>query len=75
MRDFCRRIDQALADYGRAIELAPSWADPYYERALLHETENDLERALADMEKAVELAPSWTDAIDNLARLRDSDAS
>jgi serine/threonine protein kinase/Tfp pilus assembly protein PilF len=72
MRDFCRRMDQALADYGRAIELAPFWADPYYERALLHETHGDPASALAYMEKAVELAPSWTDAIDNLGRLRDS---
>jgi tetratricopeptide (TPR) repeat protein len=70
MRDFCRRVDQAFADYGRAIELAPSWANPYFVRASLRESENDLERALADMEKAVELAPRWKTAIDNLARLR-----
>jgi tetratricopeptide (TPR) repeat protein len=70
MRDKCHREEMALADYSQAIALAPSWADPYYERALLHETEGELELALADMEKSVELAPNWTVAVDNLARLR-----
>jgi tetratricopeptide (TPR) repeat protein/tRNA A-37 threonylcarbamoyl transferase component Bud32 len=70
MRDLCYRTDQALADYGQAIELAPSWADPYHERALLYEVEENLDRAVADIEKAVELAPSWTKANVALARLR-----
>jgi hypothetical protein len=50
--------------------LAPSWADPYFERALLYEAEGNLEQALADMGKAVELAPNWMEAVDNLTRLR-----
>ena len=70
MRDLCRRAGQALVDYGRAIDLAPSWAEPYYERASLYEAGEDLERAVADMEKAVELAPGWTVANASLARLR-----
>jgi tetratricopeptide (TPR) repeat protein len=70
MRDFCQRPEQALADYGLAIELAPSWAEPYYGRALLHEARTDLERALTDMKKAVDVAPNWTDAKVSLARLQ-----
>jgi len=75
MRDFCQRPKQALADYERAIELAPFWAEPYYERALLYESEGDPDRALADLEKAVELAPNWTEAVEDLSRHRGSEGA
>jgi predicted TPR repeat methyltransferase len=75
LRHWCDRTPTALADYTTVIEMAPSWADPYFERALLHETEDDLDHAVEDMEKAVELAPNWKEAVGNLTRLREKEGS
>jgi tetratricopeptide (TPR) repeat protein len=61
MRDFCRRPDLALADYARAIELAPHWADPYSDRAFLLLGEDLPEESLSDLDKAIELQPKWAD--------------
>ncbi len=63
MRRSCHRDDQALADYARAIELAPSWAEPFLERARLYLDLDDADKALDDLDKAVELAPSWDRAL------------
>jgi len=62
MRDTCHREDKALANYARAIELAPAWADPYVRRALLHKKNKRFDEALADMSRAIEVAPNWVDA-------------
>ncbi len=53
----CSRPDLALADYDRAIELAPQWGEAFRVRASLHRTEGHFDAALADLGRAVELTP------------------
>jgi len=51
-------LDQAIADYTRAIELNPNYAAAYNSRGLAHASKGDYTRALADVTKADELVPS-----------------
>lgn len=54
-----RDIDGAIADYTKAIELKPDYADAYFDRAgLKRDEKGDLNGALADYNRAVELAPN-----------------
>jgi serine/threonine protein kinase/tetratricopeptide (TPR) repeat protein len=59
MRDVCERDNLALADYARAIAVAPGWANPYLSRGWLYKKERDFEKALADYTKAIQLQPTW----------------
>ena len=59
--------DDALADYGRAIELAPKTAAWRNNRALVHAARKDYAKALADYDAAIELAPSDALAFRNRA--------
>jgi len=47
--------DRAIADYGRAIELKPDYANPYYGRGLLHQMRGEKEEAIRDFERVLEL--------------------
>jgi serine/threonine protein kinase/Tfp pilus assembly protein PilF len=47
----------ALADFSKAIELAPWWAEAWLERAAVHREDGRFVAALADLDKAIELAP------------------
>jgi serine/threonine protein kinase/Flp pilus assembly protein TadD len=69
MADLCRRVEQAQADYSAAIELAPSWADPYQKRGRLHKREKRFDEALADLDRAIQLAPTWTQAVYNRGQI------
>ena len=46
-------LDQALADYAKAIELDPKYADAYYNRAIVHEDKGDPDRAISDYSKTI----------------------
>ena len=49
--------DLAIADYGRAIEIAPTKASNYYSRGVAYSSKNEIDKAVADYGKAVELDP------------------
>ncbi len=51
------RIDEALADYDRAIELQPKWGWLRLNRAAVWARKRDDERALADYTEAIRLEP------------------
>jgi tetratricopeptide (TPR) repeat protein len=51
------RDELALADYSRAVEAAPWWAEPYRARAEHYWNTKRFVEALADLDKAIELAP------------------
>jgi tetratricopeptide (TPR) repeat protein len=55
----CNQLDAALADFARAIEIAPAWADVYYDRGLVLQWEHRYDEALADYDKTLDLAPKW----------------
>jgi tetratricopeptide (TPR) repeat protein len=57
----CDRSDASLADYTRAITMAPAWADAYKERGDVLRSERRFPDALADYNKVLELAPKWAD--------------
>ena len=44
----------AIADYSKAIEINPQYADPYSNRGIARELVNDLEGACRDWRKAAE---------------------
>jgi tetratricopeptide (TPR) repeat protein len=50
-------IEHALADFGKAIELAPNNPDAYAARGLVSLNNNDYTSAIADYSKAIELDP------------------
>lgn len=53
-----RLLDQAIADLSKAIEINPSYAEAYTERATAYQRKADYSRAIADATKAIELNPS-----------------
>jgi tetratricopeptide (TPR) repeat protein len=69
LRDTCRQYELAMADYDRAIEMAPWWVDPYRERAELYRLQGELEASLAELEKAIEIQPAWPDLYHDRGRV------
>lgn len=64
--DFDRQnFDGAVADYTRAIELNPTFAEAYNNRAYTFMRLEDYARALPDLDKAIELRPDYVNALMN----------
>jgi tetratricopeptide (TPR) repeat protein len=53
--------DRAIADFNRALELAPDTADYYKSRGVSYSMKGDEDRAIADKTRAIELAPNTAD--------------
>lgn len=51
------RMDEAFADYGRAIELAPDDERPRLLRAALHQSRKEYDKAIEDLDFAVKKNP------------------
>ena len=58
-------LDHALADFDRAISLAPDSAVPHNGRGIAYAAKNDFDHALADFTEAIRLAPSYALAFNN----------
>jgi tetratricopeptide (TPR) repeat protein len=56
------QLDQAIADYNRALELNPNLASVYNNRANYYAAQGDLLKAIADYEIALDLNPGNTRA-------------
>jgi len=74
--------ERALAEYDRAIALAPESAEAYNGRALAHRTLRDLAAALADVDRADGLSPGTVrilglrgDILQGMARYEDAVAA
>ena len=52
------RFELALADYSKAIELQPDFADAYINRGVTHGKMGDLERSLTDLSEGIHLNPN-----------------
>ena len=64
--------DQAIADYGNAIQINPRYAEAYNNRGASHEKKQDKGKAIADYRTALSIDPSSRGAAlarDNLKRL------
>jgi tetratricopeptide (TPR) repeat protein len=57
--------DNAIADYGRAIEYSPNYVLAYYNRGLAWHNKGELEKAIDDYDKAVEFNPNYAFAYNN----------
>jgi tetratricopeptide (TPR) repeat protein len=54
--------DRALADFDRAIQIDPTSASTYYNRALVWFGKKDFDRALADVDQLIKLTPRDAEA-------------
>ena len=57
--------DRAIADFDKAIELRPDYAEAYYNRGLAYRDNSENDRAIADFNKAIELKPDYAEAYYN----------
>jgi serine/threonine protein kinase len=55
-------FDGKIANYTKAIELKPDYADAYNNRGLAFYRKKDLDKAIADYSKAIELKPKFIHA-------------
>src|SRR5262249_45068143 len=62
------RYSEAIADYSRAIELAPN-GDNYSHRGYAQMELGKMEEALADLNKALELSPGNDPALNTRSRV------
>jgi tetratricopeptide (TPR) repeat protein len=60
--DPCELPDLGWADFSRAADTAPWWAEPYLRRAEALQEETRFDEALADFDRAIERAPAWGEA-------------
>ena len=52
-------LDRAIAEYDRAIELAPDWAEAHYKLGNAYGVKGDMDRALDVYSRAIELDPDF----------------
>ena len=52
----------AIADYDKAIEINPQYADAYINRGIAKYDLKDYQGAIADYDKAIEINPQYADA-------------
>ncbi len=61
--------EEAIADYSKAIELAPKNGEAYYRRCEMYLMTNRIPQACADIEKCLSMFPEWLTAIAERGRL------
>ena len=59
------QYDQAIADYTKAIELDPKYAEAYKSRGFVYTSKGQHDQAIADCSKAIELDPKYVGAYKN----------
>ena len=63
-------LARAIADYDRAIQLNPAFADAYNNRGAAYRGKGDLNRAIADYQAALRVDPRLEAAAQNLATVQ-----
>ena len=73
------KVDLALADYNRAVEINPRYYEAFNNRGTIYMNRRDNERALQDFTRAVEINPKYAiahnnrgEALENMDRLEDA---
>ena len=67
-----KNVLEAMDDCGRALRLAPGFAEAYVLRSSLHRANNDLGAALEDCNRAVLISPSLASAYQERAIINDA---
>jgi WD40 repeat protein/uncharacterized caspase-like protein len=60
-------FDRAIADYTKAVEADPRYAQPYVVRGLAHSRKKNFDRAIADYSEALRIKPDHVQALVNRA--------
>ncbi len=60
-------FDMAIAEFSRAIELNPAYADAFHNRGLTYAQKGEVDKTIADYHKAIELNPGLWQSYRNLA--------
>lgn len=58
------KYDEAIAEFTKAIELAPQDVDSLLDRAAAYVAKGDFDRAIADYKKAIEMRPEQAESIE-----------
>lgn len=58
-------LDGAIADYSKAIEINPRYAEAFVNRGVARKTKGDLRGAIADYDKALAINPGLKEAYNN----------
>src|SRR6185437_5028100 len=64
-RQALNQLDAAVADFSKAVALAPDYAEAYYNRANALRDQRKFEAALADFDKVVAIKPDYAEAYNN----------
>jgi tetratricopeptide (TPR) repeat protein len=64
-----KQLAEAEAKFGSAITAEPTWADSYYDRALVRLAQGDPRRAQSDLEEYLRLKPQASDRAQVVARI------
>ena len=67
-------LEAALADYGAALKLDPTFARAYFQRALVYVARQQMATALADYRQVVRLAPRSPEVYKGWGRAEDKDS-
>ncbi len=57
--------DRAIADYDKAIQLKPDYAEAYSSRGAAYYYKGDYDRAIANYDQAIQLKPDYAEAYSN----------
>jgi len=60
------RVDEALANFQKALEIHPRYADAHYNMGEAFALKGDMDQAIVEYEKALEIDPNDVDTHDNL---------
>lgn len=61
------RIEEALRDFNKALEIKPAYDRALYNRGTIYLNRNEYDRALQDFNKALEISPDYDKALNNRA--------
>jgi tetratricopeptide (TPR) repeat protein len=64
-----KQLAEAASKFAVAITAEPTWADSYYDRAIVLATQGEQERALSDFEEYLRLKPQAPDRAQVVARI------
>jgi protein O-mannosyl-transferase len=64
-----KQPDKAMADYNKAIELQPLYAEAYNNRGVLFRAQKKYDEALKDYDTAIKLNPKYSEAYNNRGNL------
>jgi len=62
--------DQAMAQFNKALEIAPYMGEAYYQRACVHEARSEIDQAAADLDHALRCDPQHAHAYLRRGRIR-----